>query len=91
MEPISAAFLKGFTSAVVAYSTHYGFVKLYSSNCVPDGVWGYFQGFLTAGSPLCQTGVQVIQSTQMTYGSIITMGLTRFVLDIINPFKMGKG
>lgn len=72
-------------SAVVAYTAHYGMVKLYSAACVPDGVWGYVQGLVTAGSPFCQAGVQIISSTQVTYGAVITMGLTRLVLDVVAP------
>jgi hypothetical protein len=85
MEFLASPFAKGVASALIAYSAHYGMVKSYSAACVPDGVWGYLQGLVSAGSPLCQAGVQIISSTQVTYGSIITLGLTRFVLDLVAP------
>lgn len=79
------ALLKAAGSAAIAYSTHYGVTKLYSNFCVPDGFWGYVQGAITAGSPVCQAGVQVIQHTQMSYSTLIMMGATRIFLDALFP------
>jgi hypothetical protein len=76
---------KGIASAMIAYTTHYGAVKMYDAVCVPDGVWGYVQGLVTMGSPMCQAGVHVIQSTQVSYSSMLMMGLTRVALDWIVP------
>jgi len=76
---------KGIASAIIAYTTHYGVVKMYDAVCVPDGVWGYVQGLVTMGSPMCQAGVHVIQSTQVSYSSMLMMGLTRVALDWIVP------
>lgn len=76
---------KGIASAMIAYSTHYGAVKLYDAVCVPDGLWGYVQGLVTMGSPMCQVGVHVIQSTQVSYSSMLMMGLTRVALDWMVP------
>jgi hypothetical protein len=81
MEPL----WKGIASAVIAYTAHYGMVKVYSVACVPDGVWGFVQGLVTTGSPLCHAGVQIISQTQLAYSSVVTMGLTRLVLDWIAP------
>jgi hypothetical protein len=85
MELLASPFAKGVASALIAYSAHYGIVKAYSAACVPDGFWGFLQGLVTAGSPVCQAGVQIISSTQMTYGSVITLGITRLVLDLVAP------
>jgi hypothetical protein len=79
------AILKAAGSAAIAYSTHYGVTKLYSNFCVPDGFWGYLQGAVTAGSPVCQAGVQVMQHTQMSYSTLIMMGATRLFLDALFP------
>jgi hypothetical protein len=79
------AVAKGLLSAAVAYTAHYGTVKLYDSMCVPDGWWGFVQGIATAGSPICQAGVQVIQSTQVSYSTMILMGITRVLIDMVAP------
>ncbi len=79
------ALAKGVLSAAIAYSAHYGAVKLYDNMCVPDGFWGFLQGAVTAGSPICQAGVQVIQNTQVSYSTLILMGVTRVVLDWVAP------
>ena len=77
--------LKGIGSAAIAYSTHYGVTKLYSNFCVPDGFWGFLQGAVTTGSPVCQAGVQVLQHTQMSYSTLLMMGVTRVFLDAVFP------
>lgn len=82
--------LKSAVSALVAYSTHYGVAKIYNAVCVPDGFWGYLQGLVSMGSPVCQAGVQVITHTQVTYSSMIMMGITRTVVDIVLPGVIGK-
>jgi hypothetical protein len=76
---------KAAASALIAYSAHYGASKLYNSFCVPDGIWGYVQGLVTTGSPLCQAGVQVISNTQISYSSMIMMGITRIFVDMVAP------
>lgn len=81
MESIS----KSMVSALIAYSVHYGTAKLYNRLCVPDGFLGYLQGLISAGSPVCQAGVNVITNTQVTYSSIILMGITRAIVDIVAP------
>ena len=48
-------------------------------------MWGYVQGLVTTGSPLCQAGVQVISNTQVSYSSMIMMGITRIVVDLVAP------
>lgn len=81
--------LKGLGSALIAYTAHYGSSKLYSEFCVPDGVWGYLQGMVTAGSPVCQAGMKVMEATQVSYSTVILMGLTRLALDVVAPGVRG--
>lgn len=81
----TSAIGKAIGSAIISYSTHYGMTKLYNAACVPDGVWGFLQGMVTSGSPVCQLGVQVISSTQVSYSSIIMMGISRILLDVVAP------
>ena len=77
--------LKSLASAVIAYTAHYASTKLYNYACVPDGLAGYLQGFITTGSPICQAGFQVISSTQLSYSSMVTMGISRLVVDFVAP------
>ena len=77
--------LKSLASAVIAYTAHYTSTKLYNYACVPEGIMGYLQGFITTGSPICQAGVQVISSTQLSYSSMVTMGISRLVVDFVAP------
>jgi hypothetical protein len=74
---------KGLASVVLTYVAHYGMVKIYSALCVPEGFAGFFQGFLMTGSPLCQSGVQLISATQVSYSTLITMGLARLAVDCL--------
>ena len=79
------AIAKSAASALIAYSVHYGTNKLYNTLCVPNGIWGYFQGLITTGSPICQARIQVISNTQVSYSSMIMMGITRVLVDIVAP------
>jgi hypothetical protein len=79
------AILKTAASALIAYTTHYGMAKFYNFACVPDGFWGYLNGMISTGSPVCQAGVQVLSHTQVSYSSMIMMGITRVAIDLIAP------
>lgn len=81
MEAIAKTVLAG----VVTYSAHYGSVKLYDQFCVPDGIWGFLQGFVTTGSPMCQVGVTMIKETQTSYSSFLLMGVSRILIDLVLP------
>ena len=72
---------KGVVSAIIAYTTHYGISKIYNHVCVPDGILGFFQGLIATGSPVCQAGVQLISSTQLSYSSLVTLGVSRLIVD----------
>ncbi len=73
--------VRTFLSAVLAYSTHYGVTKLYSEFCIPSGVYGFFQGGLTAGSPICSTALTFMTSTHNAYSAIILASLSRMFVD----------
>ena len=76
---------KSAASALLAYTVHYGSSKMYNVVCVPDGILGYIRGLVTTGSPICQAGIQIISHTQVSYSSLILMGITRVFVDIILP------
>ena len=79
------AILKTAASALLAYTTHYGMAKFYNYACVPDGFWGYINGMISTGSPVCQAGVQVLTHTQVSYSSMVMMGITRVLIDVVAP------
>jgi hypothetical protein len=81
---------KSALSALIAYSTHYGVAKIYNAACIPSGFWGYLQGLISMGSPVCQAGVQIITHTQVSYSSILMMGITRTLVDMVLPGVVGK-
>jgi len=77
--------VKSGMSALLAYTSHYGMTKFYNYVCVPDGIWGYFYGMVSTGSPVCQAGIQILSNTQVSYSSMITMGIMRVIVDIVAP------
>ena len=79
------AIAKSLASALIAYSAHYGATKFYNYACAPDGLWGYLQGLITTGSPICQAGIHVISNTQVSYSSMVLMGATRILVDLVAP------
>jgi len=79
------AILKSAASALLAYTAHYSVAKLYNYACVPDGIMGYLNGMISTGSPVCQAGIQIISNTQVSYSSIIMMGITRIIVDVVAP------
>lgn len=74
-------------SAGLAYSTHYGVAKLYNYVCLPDGFFGFFSGMLTTGSPVCQTVYSIMNHTQVTYSTIIFVGITHAIVDCLPSFE----
>jgi len=82
MEQVSKLFL----SASVAYSTHYGVTKLYNYVCLPDGFFGFFSGMMTTGSPVCQTVYSIMNHTQVTYSTILFVGITHALVDLLPSF-----
>jgi hypothetical protein len=70
-------------SAALTYVAHYGVTKLYSSFCVPNGVWGFFQGSIITGSPMCASALTVMTNTHSAYSAMVLAGVSRFVVDIV--------
>jgi len=88
---MSAVILKNIAASILAYSTHYAAIKFYNYACVPDGLVGYISGIITTGSPVCQSVVQVISSTQVSYSSMLLMSITRIVVEMVGPNYNVKG
>jgi hypothetical protein len=76
--------VKSVLSLGIVYSTHYSSVKLYDTFCVPDGIWGFITGILTTGSPACNVALKVAENTGASYTTVLTVGLTRLILDYIH-------
>jgi len=85
MEAIS----RGVLSGLLAYSVHYGAMKAYSTMCVSEGVWGFVQGLITTGSPVCQSLLTVASQSQVSYSSFVLLGVTRVLVDLL-PGSEGK-
>ena len=81
------AILKNSAALLVAYTTHYAATKAYNYVCVPNGVVGFISGLITVGSPVCQAGVQIMTSTQVSYSSMILVGVSRLFVDAVTPSK----
>ncbi len=73
--------VKTVLAAVLAYSTHYGVTKFYTGYCVPDGFWGFVQGSISAGSPLCSGAFTVMTQTQTAYSTILITSLSHLFVD----------
>lgn len=88
-EFVSTPLAKGLISALISYSAHYVTTKAYSTACVPDGIYGFLQGLVISGSPVCQVGIQVMTATQVSYSTVIMMGISRLILDTVAPSSDG--
>jgi len=82
--------LKNIAAGLLAYSSHYAATKFYNYACVPDSFMGYISGIFTTGSPVCQSVVQVISNTQVSYSSIVLMSITRSVVELFDPSQYLK-
>ena len=67
-------------SVILVYSSHYGSTKIYDTICVPDGLVGYLQGFITTASPWCRLTLDFMKATENQYGNAILIGLSRLTL-----------
>jgi hypothetical protein len=76
---------KTVATILLTYSAHYASTKAYSSFCVPDGLWGYVQGLLSTGSPMCSATLTYASNSQNSYATIITMAVSRIAIDFILP------
>ena len=82
--------LKNIAAGLLAYSSHYAATKFYNYACVPDSFVGYISGIITTGSPICQSVVQVISNTQVSYSSILLTSITRIVVELFDPSQSLK-
>ena len=76
---------KTLASILVTYSAHYASTKVYSGMFVPDGLWGYLQGLVTTGSPLCTATLTYASNSQNSYATILTMAVSRIAIDLVLP------
>jgi hypothetical protein len=72
--------LKMLLSVILVYTAHYATAKVYDNLCVPDGMTGYLQGFITTASPWCRMSLDVMKATENHYSSVILVGLSRILL-----------
>jgi hypothetical protein len=80
---------KSIASAILAYTIHYGAIKLYSHLCVPDGMMGFLQGLVTTGSPVCHIALKIVIGTEISYTTVLMMGVTRVIVDkLIKPAEL---
>ena len=83
------AITRGVVAGMLAYSVHYATLKAYSTYCIPDGTWGFIQGLVSAGSPVCQSMLLIGTQTQISYASYVLVGVSRVFVDMI-PVKKGE-
>lgn len=84
------ALVKYTLTASLAYTIHYSTSKLYSYFCIPDGILGFLQGFLTSGSPVCSLAFSVMSNTHSTYSTIIITTLSRAFVDVLGGITKDK-
>jgi len=72
-------------SLMLTYVTHWGATNVYSYVCLPGGFFGFFQGMINTGSPMCTTTLNFVTATQASYATILTVTLSRIVMDFILP------
>jgi hypothetical protein len=86
---IDSLWKSGF-AACIAYGTHYSMTKLYSEVCTPDTIYGFFQGMVTSGSPICTSIFSLMSSTHITYSTIILASFSRICVDIFSDIPNCK-
>jgi hypothetical protein len=84
------AITKAGLTALIAYSSHFSVTKLYNVICIRDGIYGFIEGLMTAGSPLCSSLLTVMTYTQVTYSTLLVTSITRILVDIVNTLKFEK-
>ena len=77
-------------AAIIAYSSHYTVTKLYTWLCIPDGIYGFIQGFLTTAGPVCGTLLHITSSSHVTYSTIILTSFARILADSITDISKFK-
>jgi hypothetical protein len=77
-------------TAIIAYSSHFGITKLYTTFCIPDGFYGYIQGFLTTGGPICSGLLNMMTHTQLTYSTLLVTSMARMIVDVLSAVQKDK-
>ncbi len=67
-------------SILIVYSAHYAATKSYTLVCVPDGLVGFFFGFVTTASPWCKFILELMKLTENQYSTIILLLFSRLIL-----------
>jgi hypothetical protein len=67
-------------SVILVYTSHYGATKVYDGLCVPDGLVGYLQGFITTASPWCKLTLDFMKATENQYSTAILLGVSRLAM-----------
>lgn len=78
--PVLPELAKTGLSIVMVYTTHYSSTKLYNLVCVPNGIAGYFFGFLTTASPWCKLLLELMKLTENQYSTVILIVFSRILL-----------
>jgi hypothetical protein len=72
-------------SLLLTYTSHYVAANLYTQLCVPPSLWGFLQGMVTTGSPVCTAALNYVSSSQASYSTILTVTVSRLLMDMIIP------
>jgi len=80
---LTSPFSKAIGSAIISYTAHYGMAKAYNMACVPSGVYGFLQGMITSGSPVCQAALQVVSATQISYSQLIMVTISTGTMNVV--------
>jgi hypothetical protein len=67
-------------SILIVYSAHYAATKTYTLVCVPNGILGFFFGFVTTASPWCKFILELMKLTENQYSTIILLLFSRLIL-----------
>lgn len=70
---------------IIVYVTHYASTNLYANICADLGFIGFIKSFVTAGSPICNALLSVINTTHNSYSVLITgliVGFTTFLASL---------
>ena len=70
---------------LLTYSSHYAAANLYAKLCVHATPWGFLQGMIATGSPVCSAIHAYVGNSQTSYTTIITTTISRAVIDAILP------
>lgn len=81
MEVIARSIL----AAGVNYGVHFVSARFYDAFCVPHTLQEIVQTLVTTASPVCSTAIGIVQMTQASYASIITVTLAGSIISILRP------